>query len=422
MPLSMFLWVSVKRALEPENEATMSDNHETAQNVVSFSKRNSPRRACLAENKPHVRVFLADMLENFGFAVRGCAGVELGNAVIETTPDLILFGALSGREELQSRLHRLKAANYRGKVLLFGGRGSLDFIESQELGERIGLRMLPPLGTPFRDSELADILSPFRSMTRPAQAGIDLDEALGEGWLELRYQPKIDVRTYSVAGAEAFVFVNHPAWGISVPDLSKCADRDKSIQFLIEFTVKRACEDWSILTAGRAGPLLSLNIPLPRLEDRSFVDWLCRQLDRPSRSGAIAVAISAAEVADNLERLLQVARALNGFGIGTLLDCVGVEIFGRLGRKDAGFAELRAAAAIANGCADDDAKRAACANLVQAARACGARATADGVKTRADFRMLCELGFDFIQGVMFAPPLEARKFMRLLRTHARVPA
>ena len=400
----------------------MNDRITTGANVISFTQRNAPPRVCIVENKPHIRAFLAEIFEGLGFAPHGCAGAELDLILSDPAPELVLFGLLSGRDELKGRLMRLAAAGYGGKVMLFGGRGSLDLIESQELGEAAGLRMLPFLGTPFRDSELAANLSSFRPVTGPQRVAVDPEEALHQGWLELRYQPKIDIKSYSVSGAEAFLFLKHPTRGVSLADFSGYADGDRPMRALMQFTVRRAREDWSILTAGRRDSLLSFNVPLPRLEDRSFVDWLRRQLEQPAPAGAIAVAISGAEADGDLDRLARVSQTLGDCGIGTLIDCAGDEFAGLMGRRDGVFAELKAYASLANGCADNEAKRDDCARLVQAARACGARAAANGVRTRADFRMLSELGFDVIQGALFAPPLEARKFMRLLTTHGRATA
>jgi EAL domain-containing protein (putative c-di-GMP-specific phosphodiesterase class I) len=399
----------------------MSDNI-TTNNVVSFTQRNAPLRVCIVENKSHIRAFLSEIFEGLGFAPYGCTADELDLILPDLVPDLVLFGLLSGRDELKGRLMRLSAANYGGKVMLFGGRGSLDLIESQEFGEGIGLRMLPFLGTPFRDSELAANLASFRPVTGPQRVTVDPQEALEQGWLELRYQPKIDIKTYSVFGAEAFLFVRHPARGVSRADFLPYADGDKAMQALMEFTVTRACEDWSILTAGRTDPLLSFNVPLPTLEDRTFVDWLSRQIEPSVHSGAIAVAVSGAEADGNLGRLTRVAQTLDGCGIGTLVDCAADDCAGLMDQQDGVFAELKADASLANGCADNEAKRDDCARLVQAAHAFGARASANGVRTRADFRMLSDLGFDVVQGALFAPPLEARKFMRLLTTHGRATA
>src|SRR5258708_38686449 len=45
-----------------------------------------------------------------------------------------------------------------------------------------------------------------------------LDEALRETWLELWYQPKIDIKQRCLAGAEALTRIRHPDRGVRLPE------------------------------------------------------------------------------------------------------------------------------------------------------------------------------------------------------------
>ena len=51
-----------------------------------------------------------------------------------------------------------------------------------------------------------------------------------------------------------------------------------------------------------------------------------------------------------------------------------------------------------------------------AARENGARAVAGGVASNADFMTLRELGFDLVQGLLFAKAMATNKFGRSLRS------
>ena len=62
------------------------------------------------------------------------------------------------------------------------------------------------------------------------------------------------------------------------------------------------------------------------------------------------------------------------------------------------------------GCADDRVKQAHCAEMVAIARDTGARSVAEGVETQSDFMVVRDLGFDLLQGHMFAKPMAPRKF------------
>ena len=67
-----------------------------------------------------------------------------------------------------------------------------------------------------------------------------------------------------------------------------------------------------------------------------------------------------------------------------------------------------------SGCADDRSKRRLCQHIVDAAGQFGARTVAVGVETHADFVAARDLGFDLIQGFLFAKPMGVRTFLHTM--------
>ena len=51
------------------------------------------------------------------------------------------------------------------------------------------------------------------TMRAPPQPRIEIDEALRNGWFEMWYQPKIDLKRKCLAGAEALARIRHPRFG-----------------------------------------------------------------------------------------------------------------------------------------------------------------------------------------------------------------
>ena len=116
----------------------------------------------MVDAKPHIRRFLADTLQELGFITRECGRLtELSEALADFQPDLVVLGLLKPESEVTKALQVLITARFAGRVMLFGGRASTALMGLQELGEQVGLAMLPPLGTPFRDRDLYENLSPF---------------------------------------------------------------------------------------------------------------------------------------------------------------------------------------------------------------------------------------------------------------------
>ena len=177
--------------------------------VVPFGRRPVPPRACVLENKMHVRTFLADMLDELGFIAREAMTADIRTMLRDFRPDLIVLGPIDGGPEVRAVMQTLRAQGYGGKIMLFGGRSSAALIRNYEFGEAAGLAMLPPLGTPFRDRDLHANLDRFLPVQPAPPLPVDVDEALCNGWLELWYQSKINPRSLVPRGAEALVRVRH---------------------------------------------------------------------------------------------------------------------------------------------------------------------------------------------------------------------
>jgi EAL domain-containing protein (putative c-di-GMP-specific phosphodiesterase class I) len=100
-------------------------------------------------------------------------------------------------------------------------------------------------------------------------AADDIDEALCNGCLELRYQSKIDPQSLVPRGAEALIRVRHPTWGVVAPAYFIPAADDPYLHALSRFVIARALAD-STQFAGANHPVRGIHSPpLIALEDCS---------------------------------------------------------------------------------------------------------------------------------------------------------
>jgi hypothetical protein len=106
--------------------------------VVPFGRRPIPPRACVLENKTHVRTFLAEMLDELGFIAREAMTVDIRTMLRDFRPDLIVLGPLDGGPEVRSVMQTLRAQSCGAKLMLFGGRSSAELIRNFEFGEAAG--------------------------------------------------------------------------------------------------------------------------------------------------------------------------------------------------------------------------------------------------------------------------------------------
>jgi EAL domain-containing protein (putative c-di-GMP-specific phosphodiesterase class I) len=378
--------------------------------VVPFGRRPIPPRACVVENKTHVRMFLAEMLDELGFIAREAMTLDVRTVLLEFRPDLMVLGPLNGGPDVRSVLQTLRAQGYGGKVMLFGGRSSAALIRNHEFGDAAGLAMLPPLGTPFRDRDMRANLACFLPVQPAPPLPVDVDEVLQNDWLGLWYQSKINPRSLVPEGAEALVRVRHPTWGVVAPAYYIPTASDPFLHGLSQFVIARVLADSMQFAAGDHEVQISVRLPLQALEDMQFIDGMMAHLPERVRQSGFLIAVDCIDLVNELSLVRRIAIQLASRNIGISIG--GVDAQGAIlaGRRELPVVEMKVDRKYIRGCADDRVKRAHCAQIVAIARDTGAKSVAEGVETQPDFLIVRELGFDLLQGHMFAKPMAPRKF------------
>lgn len=386
---------------------------EPSMRAAAFGQRRVTPRACIADNKNHLRTFLADVLEDLGFITCECAKAgELAAILDAQPPDLIILGLSFDGIEAGRILEILAGKNFSGKVLAIGPRESIMVRAVRQLGEEYGITMLPPLLPPFGAETLRASIAAFLPVEPPPSPAVDVAEALKAGWLELWYQHKIHARSLVPWGAEALVRMRHPAWGVVPPAYFIPDSQDPHFRALSEFVIGRVIEDWHILLEQQGPVDLSINLPVSFLEDGQAVDELCRWMPGHPAFGGLILEINCAEAIGHLDLVVEVARQIRLHNIAIALDGVGTEWPALMDLSTFPFVELKVDRQFIAGCSDDRLKQTVCRRIVELAQSYGARALASGVETRADFLTASEIGFDLVQGYLFGKPMGLKKFAR----------
>ena len=251
----------------------------------------------------------------------------------------------------------------------------------------------------------------------PSQLALlgELRRSLEGNELQLHYQPKVDLKTRTVVGAEALLRWNHPKRGpVSPAEFIPLAEQTGSglIRLLTKWVLDRAAGEaraWE--RAGRQIPV-AVNVSARSLHDGRIVDdveetLLTHDL-RPERlqvevteSAVMADAGRAAEVLSNLSSR-GVAVAIDDFGTGqtslVLLKRLPVRqlkidksfVMGMAGEEGADTAIVRSAADLAH-------------NL-------GLDVVAEGVEDQWTLDLLSTFGCDQAQGYHIARPMPAAAF------------
>ena len=390
--------------------------------VVPFGRRPIPPRACVLENKTHVRTFIAEMLDELGFIAREAGTLDIRTVLHDFRPDLIVLGPLMAVRRCARSCtpcgHKAMAEN---SCCLAGGvrRPSSATMSSEK---RRDLPCCRRWARRFATATSMQIL-PASLPVRPAPPlPVDVDEALCNGWLELWYQSKINPHSLVPRGAEALVRVRHPTWGVVAPAYYIPGASDPFLHGLSQFVVARVLADSMQFATANHKVQISIRLPLQALEDMQFIDRLMAHLPDKVRENGFLIAVDCVDLVNELVLVRRIAAQLAARNIGISIDGIDAQGATLAGRRELPVVEMKVDRKYIRGCADDRIKQAHCAQIVAIARDTGAKSVAEGVETQSDFLVVRELGFDLLQGHMFAKPMAPRKFERamLARRYAAV--
>jgi EAL domain-containing protein (putative c-di-GMP-specific phosphodiesterase class I) len=380
---------------------------------------HNERQVFVVDDDSHFRGFITKALGSAGFVSHEFARIsEIEAALTRCTPRIILLELSLPESDAIEVMRSLAEARFPGYILLMSGHDKATLQDVHDVGLRYGLKMLPVLKKPFRLQDLKD------SVTRVPQAPAfpadqtDAITALQNNWLDLWYQPKIDLKTMMVCGAEALIRLRHPTQGVLLPPAFLPAPGDADYLPITDFIARRALSDWSNFAVERITVPLAINIPASVLQNVDFVTKIRRHLpDHPKFPGlifeiteddAIQDQVLVREIATQL-KLYNIRMALDDFGTGH-------STLSRL--DDLPFSELKLDRKFVHGCATDERKYTMCRHVVELARHYDITAVAEGVETVADLKVLIDLGYDAAQGFYFSKPMEKNEFVRKLLARA----
>jgi EAL domain-containing protein (putative c-di-GMP-specific phosphodiesterase class I) len=378
---------------------------------ATFGRRKLVPRSCIVDARRHIRTFLRQALEEFGFLVCECdAPNTFARLLGETVPELVMLSASDA--ETRKYLDILASEAFDGRVLLFGPPASPLVVANRELGAALGLATLPLLATPFSADALEARVAPLKPAHAPPNPPVEVAEALQAGWLELWYQPKIDARSLLVAGAEALVRLRHPTWGVVAPAGFIADEHDPHFIALSDFVIARAMEDWHYFIAQYGRVEIAIKLPGAYYHGAGCIARLGLQMPSHPAFEGLIVEMNGSDILADLDRAKLVARQLRFANIGVSIDELGAEWPAFIGTEDFPFVEIKVDRAFVSGCATDRLKQAVCRGILELAGSFGVRTVAEGIERQADLVAARDMGFDLLQGFLFAKPRPARDFAR----------
>ena len=248
----------------------------------------------------------------------------------------------------------------------------------------------------------------------------DLDAALVNRQFVLHYQPKIDVETGAIFGAEALVRWEHPTRGMLYPDAFLPVVEQSG---LMNAVTRLVLESAVIQLASwrEAGLALSVavNLSASDLLDDSLAERIAGLLDRHGvPAGALELEITESVIMIDPKRACEVLEALRALGLRIAVDDYGTGYCALAYLRDLPIDELKIDRSFIANVTTDPRSAAIVRSTIELAHALGLKVVAEGIENKHALDALTAFGCDYAQGYHFSRPVPAEAFTAW--THSRL--
>ena len=252
----------------------------------------------------------------------------------------------------------------------------------------------------------------------------ELDGAIDSGQVWVAYQPKYDMKSGTVIGAEALVRWLHPERGAIRPDnFVPMAEESGRIAKLTRFVLDTALGDFATITSATQRPIVAVNLSTTLLSAPNLVEMICDALWRNGvlpEQLILEVTESAAMTSD--ENALAVLERFRSMGIGISIDDYGTgqSTLNYLKRLPA--TELKIDQSFVRAIADSRSDEILVNSTIQLGHQLGMKVVAEGVETSDVLERLEAFGCDVVQGYLIGKPMPFNNFVRSYRPQQQVEA
>jgi EAL domain-containing protein (putative c-di-GMP-specific phosphodiesterase class I)/CheY-like chemotaxis protein len=323
-------------------------------------------------------------------------------------------------------IQQLAAKNYRPAIVIGSGADAILIGAVETIILELNMPLLGSMKKPLTDGFLRDALGRFQqALQRQSEAFPDVSEltpqrlqqAISDSEIVPHYQPKISLRSSSLAGVEALARWTCPDWGVISParfiPLAERYGLINELTLSILDSVLRDMHDWKQNAVEIA---VSINLSARALSDRHFCEQMFERIDAAEvDSAAIVFEITESALFSDMVTALSAVSRLRLKGFGVSLDDYGTGFSSVQQLSRIPFTEVKMDRSFVSGAPRRDHLRAILQSSIEMGRRLGLRTVAEGVETLAELRLLQQLGCDEVQGFLFARPMPSDELNEWLR-------
>jgi diguanylate cyclase len=253
---------------------------------------------------------------------------------------------------------------------------------------------------------------------------LELRQALERNEFEVYYQPKVNLRTGEIEGAEALVRWHHPQRGaISPTEFIPMAEKTGFIIPLGEWVLKTAClqaKSWQ--AAGLPAIRIAVNLSGYQFSQPGLGSLIVEILQETELDASyLELELTESALMQNPDAAIAILQELKSLGILISIDDFGTGYSSLSHLTQFPFDVLKIDRSFVCQLTEDSKNAAITTAILQMARSLNLKVVAEGVETPSQIAFLQGHECDEIQGYLFSPPLSAEQFGNLLTVGKRLP-
>jgi len=329
-------------------------------------------------------------------------------------PDLIIIDVTVSNQEARGYLEMLVSANVDCPIHIMSGLNGLLTEELRRSWQRSGLKLQPTLIKPLRQKAIKT--AAFDLVPRTADAPrISAGEVIDEGWFELWYQPRIDLKARVLAGAEGLFRARHPKFGLMRADEILEGASEADLLSLTTRVLGRAMGDWKSFREIGVAVELSINVPVCALKRLSLFSIFWEEGPGGSDWSGITLELNEDDVMSNMSFALGAIKELQKQKISVAIDSFGLS-YEELSRYDElPFSMIKIDRSFVCNCDTDPLNAGLCGTIIEFAHRHRLKVVAEGVETVGELKALREMDCDYGQGYLLARPMSKADFIEKIQ-------
>jgi EAL domain-containing protein (putative c-di-GMP-specific phosphodiesterase class I) len=234
-----------------------------------------------------------------------------------------------------------------------------------------------------------------------------LDEAIDRGEVWVAYQPKLDLATRRITGAEALARWTHPEKGpIAASEFVTAAEQHDRIGKLTDFVLEKAVGAAAQINKRGANFEIAVNLSARLLSDQGFTLRLSALLARHGLAPhhLTLELTETAALGGSGEGLDMIVR-LRDLGVNIAIDDYGTGLSTLEYLKKIPATEIKIDQSFVRGIADNRSDRLMVQSTIGLAHSLGRKVVAEGVEDREILDLLVEMSCDVAQGFSIGRPM-----------------